>query len=136
LDLRAATAKLVHQLKFVDFEQWFLSRRDDRASEGFYTPLQEDFYNAYLNSGTVFRSQRVCSIESIIAAAREHIHPYLSYLPRLTDLLRQTSLYAPSWVREFYAILWIDPQHRFIHFAFRGRDYRLMSFKVREILKL
>ena len=71
----------------MDFEQWFLPRRDDRASEGFYTPLQEDFYNAYLNSGAIFRSQRVCNIESIVAAAGEHICPYLSYLPGLIDLL-------------------------------------------------
>ena len=56
LDLRAATAKQVQQLRFVDFDQWFLPRRDERASEGFYTPLLEDFYNAYLNSGVVFIS--------------------------------------------------------------------------------
>ena len=81
-------AKQVQQLRFVDFEQWFLLRRDDRALEGFYTPLQEDFYNAYLNSGALCRSQRVCNIEFIVAAAREHICPYLAYLPGLTDLLR------------------------------------------------
>ena len=57
-------------------------------------------------------------------------------MPGLTDLLGWTCLYVPSWVCEFYATLWIDPQHRFIHFAFRGRDYRLMSFRVREILRL
>ena len=51
-----------------------------------YTPV-EDFYNAYLNSGAVFISQRVCSIEAIVAAAGEHIRPYLAYLPRLTDLI-------------------------------------------------
>ena len=45
----------------------------------FYTPLQEDFYIAYLNIGAVFRSQRVCNIETIVAAAGEHIRPYLSY---------------------------------------------------------
>ena len=39
-------------------------------------------------------------------------------------------------VREFYSTLWIDPGHRFIHFAFRGRDYKLMRFRVREILRL
>ena len=78
----------------------------------------------------------MCNIESIVAAAGEHIRPYLAYLPGLTDLLGWTSLYVPSWVREFYATLWIDPQHRFIHFAFRGRDYRLMSSRVREILRL
>ena len=96
LDLRDATAKQVQQLRFVDFEQWFPPRRDEHALESFYTPLQEDFYNAYLNSGAVFRSQRVCNIESIVAAAGEHIHPYLSYLLGLIGLLRQTCLYVPS----------------------------------------
>ena len=136
LDLRAATAKQVRQLRFVEFEVWFPPRRDERASEGFYTPLQEDFYNAYLNSGAVFRSQRVCNIEAIVAAAREDICPYLAYLSGLTDLIGWTGLYVPSWVRQFYASLFIDPHHNFIHFAFRGRDYRLTSQRVREILRL
>ena len=83
-----------------------------------------------------FRSQRVCSIEAIIAAAGEQICPHLSYLPGLTDLLGWTSRYVPSWVHEFYSSLWIDSRHRFIHFAFKGRDYRLMSFRVREILRI
>ena len=71
LDLRAATARQVQQLRFVQFEDWFPPRGDERASEHFYTVLQEDFYNAYLNSGVAFRSQRVCSIEAIIAAIGE-----------------------------------------------------------------
>ena len=87
LDLRVATAKQVQQLRFVEFDVWFPPRRDERAAEGFYMPLQEDFYNAYLNSGAVFISQRVYSIEAIVAAAGEHIHPYLAYLPGLTDLI-------------------------------------------------
>ena len=113
-------AKQVQQLRFVQFEDWFPPRRDEHASEGFYTPLQEDFYNAYLNIRVVFRSQRVCNIDTIVAAVGEHIRPYLSYLPELIDLLRWTSLYVPSWVRQFYATLWIDSQHRFIHFPFRA----------------
>ena len=83
-----------------------------------------------------FRSQRVCSIEAIIAAAREQICHHLSYLPGLIDLLGWIGRYVPSWVHELYATLWIDLAHRFIHFAFRGHDYRLMSFRVREILRL
>ena len=78
----------------------------------------------------------MCNIESIVTAAGEHIRPYLAYLPGLTYLLGQTGLYVPSWVRQFYATLWIDPQHIFIHFAFSGRDYRLTSTRVKEILKL
>ena len=102
-----------------------MPRRDERASEGFYTPLREDFYQAYLNSGVAFRSQRICSIEAIVVAAGEQICPHLSYLPGLIDLLGRIGRYVPSCVREFYSSLWIDPGHRFIHFAFRGRDYRL-----------
>ena len=78
----------------------------------------------------------MCNIESIVAAVGEHICPYLAYLPGLTDLLGRTGLYVPSWVCQIYASLWIDPQHRFIHFAFRGRDYRLTNTRVREILRL
>ena len=84
----------MQQLWFVQFEDWFLLRRDERASEHFYTVLQEVFYNAYLNSG-----------ESLVAAAGEKIHPYLSYLLRLTDLLGRTGCYVPSWVCEFYSSL-------------------------------
>ena len=89
----------------MQFKDWFLPRRDERALDGFYTPLQEDFYNAHLNSGVAFRSQRVCSIEAIVAAAGEQICPHLSYLPGLTDLLGRTARYVLSWVREFYATL-------------------------------
>ena len=67
---------------------WFPPRRDERALEGFYTPLQEDFYNVFLNSGTVF--------DSIVAAAGEHIRPYLTYLPGLSGLIGWTGLYVPS----------------------------------------
>ena len=51
-------------------------------------------------------------------------------------MIGRTGLYVPSWVRQFYASLFIDPHHRYIHFAFRGRDYRLTSQRVREILRV
>jgi hypothetical protein len=103
----------------------FPPHRDDTASEQFYTVLQEDFYNAFLNSGVAFRSQRVCSLEAIVGVTGEQICPYLSYLLGLADLLGRIGWYILSWVSEFYASLWIDPGHRYIHFAFRGHDYRL-----------
>jgi len=39
LELRAAIARQVRQLRFVEFDMWFPLRRDERAVEGFYTPL-------------------------------------------------------------------------------------------------
>jgi hypothetical protein len=66
----------------------------------------------------------------------EQLRPHLSFLPGLSDLLGRTGAYCRTWVREFYSSLWIDPAHEFIHFAFRGRDHRLYSTRVREILIL
>ena len=53
----------------------------------------------------------------------------------MSDLLGRTGRYVLSWVREFSS-LWIDLRHRFIHFAFKGCDYRLQSSRVREILRI
>jgi hypothetical protein len=59
-DLRGATARQVQALRFVEVGRWFPPQRDPRASEGFYTPLHEEFYRAYVDSGIAFRPQRVC----------------------------------------------------------------------------
>ena len=83
-----------------------------------------------------FSDLRVCHIDSIVLAAGEHIRPYLAYLLGLTDLIGRTGLYVPYWVRQFYASLFIDPHHNFIHFAFKGRDYRMTSTRAREIRRL
>ena len=32
--------------------------------------------------------------------------------------------------------MWIDPRHKYIYFAFIGRDYRLQSLRAREILRI
>jgi hypothetical protein len=66
----------------------------------------------------------------------EQLCPHLSFLPGLSDLLGWTGAYCGTWVREFYSSLWIDLAHDFIHLAFRGRDRRLYSTTVREILRL
>ena len=47
-----------------------------------------------------------------------------------------TDKYVASCVREFYASLWIDLGHRFIHFTFRGCDHRLYSDRVQEMLRI
>jgi hypothetical protein len=70
-DLRGATARQVQALRFVEVSRWFPPVRDSRASEGFYTPLQEDFYRAYVDSGIAFRPQRVCRLEALVEVVGE-----------------------------------------------------------------
>jgi hypothetical protein len=135
-DLREATTRQVQALQFIEVGRWFPPQRDTRASEGFYTPLHEDFYRAYVDSGIAFTQQRVCRLESLVAVISEQLRPHISFLPGLSDLLGRTGAYYGTWVKEFYSSLWIYPTHKFIHFAFRGRDRRLYSIRVREILRL
>jgi hypothetical protein len=104
--------------------------------ESFYTPMQEDFYRAYVDSGIAFRPQRVCRLEALVAVIGKQLYPHLSFVLGLSNLLGQTRAYCGTWVREFYSSLWIDPAHQFIHFAFRGRDRTLYSTRVREILRI
>jgi hypothetical protein len=78
----------------------------------------------------------VCHLEALVEVVGEQLRPHLSFLHGLSYFLGRTRAYCGTWVREFYSSLWIDPAHEFIHFAFRGRDRRLYSTKVREILRL
>jgi hypothetical protein len=134
-DLRGATTRQVQCLRFVEVAWWFPPQRDTRVSEDFYTPLQEDFYRAYVDSGIAFRPQRVCRLEALVAVVGEQLRPHIPFLPGLSDLLGRTGAYYGTWVREFYSSLWIDPTHEFIHFAFRGHDRKLYSTRVREIFE-
>jgi hypothetical protein len=126
----------VQALHFIEVGRWFPPQWDKRDLEGFYTPLHEDFYRAYVDSGIAFIPQRVCRLESLVVVIGEQLCPHISFLPGLSDLLGRTGAYCGTWVREFYSSLWIDPAHEFIDFAFRGRDRRLYSTRVREILRL
>jgi hypothetical protein len=54
-DLRGATTRQVQALWFIEVGRWFPPQRDTRSSEGFYTPLHEDFYRSYVDSGIAFR---------------------------------------------------------------------------------
>jgi hypothetical protein len=110
--LRGATARQV------EVSWWFPPVRDSRTSEDFYTPLQEDFYRAYVDSGIAFRPQRVCRLEALVEVVGEQLRPHLSFLLGLSDFLGRTGAYYGTWVREFNSSLWIDPAHEFIHFAF------------------
>lgn len=120
----------------VDFNEWFLAQRDPRVAEGFHTVLHEDFFHSYLHSDIQFSSHRLCSVDALCDRAGESLRPHLTYLPGLAELIGRMGVFVPSWVFEFYATLWIHPSHQYIHFSFRGRQFRLQSSRIREIFRL
>lgn len=78
----------------------------------------------------------MCLLEAIVRAGGEEIRPFLTYLPRLADLLRCSEKYVESWFHEFYASLWIHPDHEFLQHTFRGHLHRLHNSTIREKLHL
>jgi len=53
------------------------------------------------------------------------IRQYFTYLPGHPGLLASPGTYIKEWVREFFASVWIAPDHSYIHFALAGTDYRV-----------
>jgi hypothetical protein len=60
----------------------------------------------------------------------------LTYILGLVCLLALPGTYVEEWVREFYATVWISPDHSFIHYALAGSDYRVSAQRARETLGL
>lgn len=86
--------------------------------EYFHTALHEDFYNALVESRAHFTAQRVISLKHFIEVVGDDFRQYLDVQPRLVDLIGRTGTFVPEWILEFYATVWIDPDHTAIHFSF------------------
>jgi hypothetical protein len=113
-------------LRCVDLDVWF-PRDRQLGIEYFHTTLHEFFFRAYMETSIVFGPHRVVSVEDIIRVAGEQIHPHLTYLPGLVDLIGKSRKYVQSWIREFYATVLIDPNHDYIEFSFLGVPCRIYS---------
>jgi hypothetical protein len=94
--------------------------------------VQEDMYMAYVHSQAQFREQRVLDLEVLGNVVGQDIRPYLSYLLGLVGLLALLGTYVEEWVCEFYASVWVAPDHNYIHYARVGTDYRVTTQRARE----
>jgi hypothetical protein len=95
IELRGVRAGWVQELRCVDLDVWFPRDRQPRV-EYFHAALHEDFFRAYVETGTTFGPHKVVSVEEIIRVAGEQIHPHLMYLPGLADLIGRSGKYVQS----------------------------------------
>ena len=51
-------------------------------------------------------------------------------------MLALPGTYVDEWVREFYASVWVAPDHSYIHYALACTDYRVTAQQAREVLGL
>ena len=60
------------------------------------------------------------------------IRQYFTYLLGLPGLLALPGTYVEEWVRKFFALVWIAPDHSYIQYALAGRDYLVSTQRARE----
>jgi len=135
-DLTLVSAREIQQLRFIPFPTWFPAARDPRAGARFYTVVQEDIHEALVRSQSQFREHRVIDLEILGNVVGADIHQYFTYLHGLPELLALPGTYCEQWVREFYASVWVSPDHSYIHYALAGTDYRVTAQRAREVLGL
>ena len=93
-------------------------------------------YEAFIRSETQFREHRVLDLEVLGNVVGADIRQYFTYLTGLPELLALPGTYCEEWVREFYASVWVSPDHSYIHYALAGTDYRVTTQSAREVLRL
>ena len=135
-DYTQAPTREIQELRFAPFPTWFPAARDQRASIRFYIVVQEDMYEAFVRSETQFREHRVLNLEVLGNVVSADIRQYFTYLAGFPDLLALPGTYSEEWVREFYASVWVTPDHSYIHYALAGTDYRVTAQRAREVLRL
>jgi hypothetical protein len=112
-DLWKATTRQIQSFCRVSLEEWFPLDRQPGV-DYFYMTIQEDFHRAYVNANVPVTAHGRIPLQSIVDLIGEDVRTYLSTVPRLVDLVGRTRLYVLSWVREFFATVWIHLDHSMI----------------------
>lgn len=102
----------------------------------FHTALQEDFHRTYVETQARFSAQRVISLKNSVSVLGGEFRQYIDCLLGLTDLIGRSGSYVTSWILEFYATVWINPDHLEIAFSFLGQRVDISSARAREILRI
>ena len=87
---------------------------------------------AYVHAQAQFREHRVLDLEALGNMIGADIRQYFTFLPSLPGLLALPGTYVEEWVREFYALVWVAPDHSYIHYALAGTDYRVTAQRAHE----
>jgi hypothetical protein len=98
--------------------------------------IQEDFHRAYLNANVPVIAHRRIPRQSIVNLIGKDVRTYLSTVPGLVDLVGRSGSYVLSWVREFFATIWIHPDHSMISFSFLGEQREISSARARELMRI
>ena len=70
---------------------------------------------------TALADQRILGWDKLERAAGIPIRPLFEWFPGFVHLFSEVDRIVISWVRQFYAIVWIHPKHDYIDFMLHGQ---------------
>jgi hypothetical protein len=79
------------------------------------------------------RAHQLLDLPAFLLAVGVDSEGHLTYLPGLLSLLTASGRYIEEWVRVFYAIVWIDPDHQWMRFCFEREDVTLHASQIRQL---
>jgi hypothetical protein len=125
-----ATVARVRRFRHVPMESWLPAQRHPAAAALFSTRTQESFFQAQLSAHIALRAHRLLDLPAFLLAVGADSEVHLSYLSGLLSLLTVSGRYIEEWVRVFYAIVWIDPDHQWMRFRFEREDVTLHASQI------
>jgi len=95
---------------------------------------QESFFRSYYARGMTLADQRILGWDELERAAGIPIRPLFERFSGIIHLFSEVDRIVISWVRQFYATMWIHPEHDFIAFMLDGRPERLYYNRLQQLL--
>ena len=95
---------------------------------------RESFFRSYRARGTALADQRILGWDELERAAGIPIRPLFERFPGFVHLFSEVDRIVINWVRQFYATVWIHPEHDFIGFMLDGWPERLYYNHLQELL--
>lgn len=126
--LKKATAAQVWHYKHKKYEMWYPATRQTPETHLGWTPMQWSFLRAMDASHIQLFNHRVINVSTLAQASSltvEEMTAYLKYIPGLLQILTLPGQYHRKWVLQFYADVWIDPEHKFIEYIFNGNRFKI-----------
>ena len=95
---------------------------------------QESFFRSYHARGTALAYQRIFGWNELERAAGIPIQPLFERFSGFIHLFSEVDRIVISWVRQFYAVVWIHPEYDFIAFMLNGWPERMSYNRLQQLL--
>ena len=124
-DFQFYRSKKIRSIRFYDIEFWFPLLKEPGTKSQLWTMTQECIFRSYHARGMALADQRILGWDELERAAGIPIQPLFERFLGFVHLFSEVDQIVISWVQQFYATVWIHPEHDYIAFMLHGQQERM-----------